>query len=303
MNPRSLMILAALACGGLAPGSAGAQEVTGNIRVYDGGAIEIFRQWLHLFGVTGLYAHQLCDADGVAWECGVAALGWSADVTSGNRYHCTFQELPDDLRRWATCVEIDPQTGNPVGDWESVNQQWVRSGWALANPDQTDLYTGDQRAAQESGAGIWRLGGPPDTPPPAATVSGPAFVVDGNTLEVGGALVKLFGSDAPELRQFCLVESRFECGYSARSHLAALIRGNEVTCEMVPGPRNFGHCRITGGDGSPTLAEQMVADGWAVTDRRVSIDFGAIELEARRENLGMWASTFVRPSQWRTGQR
>jgi len=303
VQTRTLVILAALMCGGIAPVAASAQEVTGTIRVYSGGVVEVFRQWFHLYGVIGLYAHQLCDADGVPWNCGVAAVGWGADVTSGNRYRCTYQELPDDARRWATCVEVDPQTGEPVGEWESVNQQWVRSGWALANPEQTDAFDGEQNAAQEAGDGFWRLGGPPAIPTHGATVSGPAFVVDGNTLDIGGVLVRLYGSDAPELRQFCLVQSRFECGYSARSHLAGLIRGHEVQCELVPGPRNFAHCGIAGTDEGPTLAEQMVFYGWAVNNRLISQDFAQTELEARREQRGMWVSTFVRPSQWRRGQR
>ena len=303
MDIRALLVLTALIFGALAPATVKAQEVTGVIRVAGGGAIEITRQWLHLFGVTGLYDHQLCDADGVPWECGVAALGWSAEVTSGRRYDCTFQELPGDTRKWATCVEVDAQTGAPIGEWESVNQQFVRSGWALANPEQTGEFTGDEKIAQESGAGFWRLGGPPQTPAPADTVSGPAFVVDGNLLDIGGVLVRLYGSDAPELRQYCFLQRRFECGYSARSHLAELIRGNEVHCELVPGPRVSGHCRLMGTSDGPTLAEQMVADGWAVTDRRISQDFAEVELDARRENRGMWVSTFIRPSQWRTGQR
>ncbi|MBT3397249.1 MAG: hypothetical protein HOB82_02445 [Alphaproteobacteria bacterium] len=303
MKFRTLIFLGTLVASGLVPVAASSQEVTGPVRVYDGGAIEITRQYLHLFGVTGLYAHQTCDADGVPWDCGVAALGWTADVTSGNRYHCTYQTLPGDTRRWATCVEVDPEGGEPIGEWESLNQQWVQSGWAIANSEQTDLYALDQQAAQTAGVGVWRLGGPPTIPPPGETISGPAFVVDGNTLDIGGVLIKLYGSDAPELRQFCVVQSRFECGYSAQAYLAGLVRGHEVHCELDAGPRNFGHCRIDGLVDGPTLAEQMIADGWAVSDRQVSRDFSDVELEARREKRGMWVSAFVRPAQWRTGQR
>jgi endonuclease YncB( thermonuclease family) len=303
MKFRTLVFFWTLVASGFVPVVANSQEITGPIRVYDGGAIEITRQYLHLFGLTGLYAHQTCDADGVPWDCGVAALGWTADVTSGNRYRCTYQTLPGDTRQWATCMEVDPEGGAPIGEWDSLNQQWVQSGWAIANTEQTDLYTDDQQAAQTAGAGVWRLGGPPAIPAPTETVSGSAFVVDGNTLDIGGVLIKLYGSDAPELRQFCVVQSRFECGYSAQAHLAELVRGNEVHCVLDAGPRNFGHCRIEGlGDG-PTLAEQMIADGWAVSARQVSQDFSDVELEARREKRGMWVSTFVRPAQWRTGQR
>ena len=38
---------------------------------------------------------------------------------------------------------------------------------------------------------------------PAATVSGSAKVIDGDTLEVSGKRIRLFGIDAPEASQIC----------------------------------------------------------------------------------------------------
>lgn len=282
-----------------APGAA-AQEVTGPLRIHDGGAISINLEWATLDGVHGPWTDDLCESGGVPWQCGLAAMAWFADVTSGNRYHCVLADRPDDPRRFATCTEVDRETAARIPGAEPINRLFVRAGWALAA--EGGGYEADERAAREAGAGMWALGGPEAPPPPPPTVAGPARVLDGNTLEIAGVRVRLFGADAPDLLQYCVFNTlRFECGYYARSHLASLILGGEVSCELVDSPRIFGRCRRA--DGGPELAARMVADGWAVADREMSQELVPAELEARRENRGLWLSTFVLPSQWRAGRR
>jgi endonuclease YncB( thermonuclease family) len=52
----------------------------------------------------------------------------------------------------------------------------------------------------------------------ATMVEGRARVVDGDTLEVGGRKVRLFGIDAPELDQTCDAEGQlWACGAEARA--------------------------------------------------------------------------------------
>lgn len=51
---------------------------------------------------------------------------------------------------------------------------------------------------------------------PAAAQSGRATVIDGDTLEVAGVRVRLWGIDAPESRQTCLrAEPPYPCGQRA----------------------------------------------------------------------------------------
>ena len=78
--------------------------------------------------------------------------------------------------------------------------------------------------------------------PAHADVSGPACVTDGDTLVVngkrqhtrcvGGTRVRLFGIDAPELKQRCKHANGqdFLCGRAAASFLLEHVRGRAVEC-------------------------------------------------------------------------
>ena len=64
-----------------------------------------------------------------------------------------------------------------------------------------------------------------------ATISGPARVVDGDTLEVGDTRVRLHGIDAPESKQRCRAGGRtWSCGREAAHALARRIGSRTVAC-------------------------------------------------------------------------
>ena len=70
----------------------------------------------------------------------------------------------------------------------------------------------------------------------AVTLSGPAEVVDGDTLAIQGerTRIRLYGVDAPEGQQTCedAAGKRYLCGSRASEALAALIgRNGRVSCE------------------------------------------------------------------------
>lgn len=64
------------------------------------------------------------------------------------------------------------------------------------------------------------------------TVSGTTHVVDGDTLEIDGTRIRLFGIDAPESAQHCMNQQGGEwaCGRAATRALELLTEGREVTC-------------------------------------------------------------------------
>lgn len=64
----------------------------------------------------------------------------------------------------------------------------------------------------------------------AQTLSGPARVVDGDTLQLGRTYVRLFGIDAPEAGQTC---GDWLPGPEAAAALAAFIAGRTVACERA----------------------------------------------------------------------
>ncbi len=74
------------------------------------------------------------------------------------------------------------------------------------------------------------------------TITGPARVIDGDTIEVQGEKIRLEGIDAPEMGQPC--HSGGDCGERAKIALSRLVRGVEVSCtpgrpgQVQANPRN-----------------------------------------------------------------
>jgi hypothetical protein len=59
----------------------------------------------------------------------------------------------------------------------------------------------------------------------AANLTGQASIIDGDTLEIHGTRIRLWGIDAPETHQFCRNEAseQYPCGQKAANDLDALI--------------------------------------------------------------------------------
>jgi len=55
-------------------------------------------------------------------------------------------------------------------------------------------------------------------PAVAAEITGPARVIDGDTIDIAGTRIRLWGIDAPETRQTCEGRDRqtYECGRPSR---------------------------------------------------------------------------------------
>ena len=137
----------------------------------------------------------------------------------------------------------------------------------------------------------------------AGTVSGPATVIDGDTIEVQGTRIHLFGIDAPETAQSCqTVEGReYRCGREAAQALTARIAGAAVTCERhdaVAG-RITGICHVHGED----LSAWMVGQGLALASRQVTVAYVRQEGHAWATRRGIWAGTFEKPADWRQDRR
>lgn len=124
---------------------------------------------------------------------------------------------------------------------------------------------------------------------------GAAFVVDGDTLALGGRRIRLVGIDAPEYAQTCRrAGADYACGRLARQALVEAVAGRPVSCSgsrLDRYGRLLGDCRA----GEVDLNRAQVAAGWAVA-------YGGFEAEeraARAAGLGLWAGEFERPQDWR----
>lgn len=148
---------------------------------------------------------------------------------------------------------------------------------------------------------------PPNAPPepPKQTLTGIVSVIDGDTIDMHGQRLRLYGMDAFESGQRCR-DGRgalFRCGREAAMALDALVRGQTVRCDVTGKDRYdrlIARCSTAAaGDVSAALVEQ----GWALAFTRYSQRYVAQEAAARRGQRGAWAGAFDAPADWRAGRR
>jgi endonuclease YncB( thermonuclease family) len=133
----------------------------------------------------------------------------------------------------------------------------------------------------------------------AQTFVGQAEVVDGDTLDLTGHRVRLFGVDAVELGQTCDREGEaWRCGEDAKAQLAELVAGRMVMCEtrdVDAYGRTVAVCRA----GRVDLSQAMAWAGYAVALEDFSTAYVPSVEAAREQRSGIWASQFAEPSAYR----
>jgi endonuclease YncB( thermonuclease family) len=138
---------------------------------------------------------------------------------------------------------------------------------------------------------------------PPRVVEGPARIVDGDTIWIGETKIRLYGIDAPETKQTCVVANKpWRCGEAASEALRRLLGNTPVTCEDQGSDRYgrmIGQCFVQGED----IEAWMVLNGWALAYRRYSLDYVDEEKTAQDARTGLWRGDFVPPWEWRKGKR
>jgi endonuclease YncB( thermonuclease family) len=138
---------------------------------------------------------------------------------------------------------------------------------------------------------------PPSKP---QTISGRASVVDGDTIEIRGERIRLFGIDAPESGQPCTIQGKTSLiGKDAAFALADKIGGQVVECRPRDRDRfnrPVAVCFVGGED----INGWMVTNGWALAYRYYSRDYVSQEEQASKRKVGVWqCNDFVPPWDWR----
>lgn len=133
----------------------------------------------------------------------------------------------------------------------------------------------------------------------AATLSGAATAVDGDTLVIDGEQVRLFGIDAPELAQPCHIGTEiWTCGQDSTAQLVELLSLGTVTCSGNERD-TYGRLIAICSAGSFELNRTMVAEGWATAYRNFSDVYVADEVRAKAAKKGIWRSEFDLPQNYR----
>lgn len=135
-------------------------------------------------------------------------------------------------------------------------------------------------------------------PPPAIAprppvggphVTGPARVIDGDTIDIGGTRIRLEGIDAPEAAQTCArADGRpWDCGAEATRFLSQMVRGASLDCR-VKGQDKYGRTLATCYSGNVDINRQMVRNGYAWAFVRYSAAYVGEEAAARAARAGVW---------------
>lgn len=130
-------------------------------------------------------------------------------------------------------------------------------------------------------------------------------VHDGDTFWIGEHSLRLFGIDAPEARQTCKGLADERCGVTARDHLGELLARGTLQCDQMLSRENrrprdtFGRalvrCWLIEENSRIDLAEELVRTGYAVQYEGDDYGYGAAQISAQRQQVGLLSGCWLRP--------
>jgi endonuclease YncB( thermonuclease family) len=134
-------------------------------------------------------------------------------------------------------------------------------------------------------------------------LTGRARVIDGDTIEITGQRIRIFGIDAPEQDQTCERGGgvTWNCGAEATRLLRQMAGFQIVECR-VRATDAYGRYVALCVAGGNDLGRAMVRSGFAIHSSR-NADYAADEDSARIARLGIWNGTFQNPRDWRAAHR
>jgi endonuclease YncB( thermonuclease family) len=124
-------------------------------------------------------------------------------------------------------------------------------------------------------------------------------VIDGDTLDIRGERIRLFGIDTPELGQpwWDGEGGEHDAGVSAREALEVLIKGKRLSVKVLREDKYQRSLAIVKVDGRD-VARSLVSQGWAFASPG-STRYRRTENAARRRRRGFWRGEVMMPWEFR----
>lgn len=127
-------------------------------------------------------------------------------------------------------------------------------------------------------------------------------IIDGDTFELNGTKIRIYGIDAFEKKQKCLRQTKYiDCGYMASEYLSFLLTGNDISCTKKSSDkygRDVSICTVNGID----IGKMMVRQGWAKAYTKYSNLYSQDEDFAKKNSLGAWSTEFIEPEKQRSNK-
>ena len=126
---------------------------------------------------------------------------------------------------------------------------------------------------------------------------GKASVIDGDTLDIHGTRIRLWGLDAPESGQLCRGEDSvpYRCGAKSANALDSYIARRPVNCSPVTLDQ-YGRTVATCSVGGADIGDWLVRSGRALDWPEYSKGkYDAAQRDAEHAGLGIWIGSYVEP--------
>lgn len=135
-------------------------------------------------------------------------------------------------------------------------------------------------------------------------LTGAAAVVDGDTFDLSGTRIRVWGIDAIESSQQCFIGTQgWDCGAEATKALKDRLDGENVACDAQYKDRygrTVAKCIVKGED----LGAWLVKTGMALDFTRYSNGaYAAQQNDAHSRKIGIWRGEFEMPWDWRKANK
>ena len=140
----------------------------------------------------------------------------------------------------------------------------------------------------------------------AQTFIGQASITDGDTVEIHGVRLRLWGIDAPERAQLCRGSDslQYRCGAEAANALDAFVAQRPIECVQVDVDHKWHRPVVLCSVANTDIGEWLVRSGYALDWPRFSKGaYRHDEQDANSNERGIWRGNFVEPWKYRACRR